>query len=71
MKTKDKKELANKTVVEIQKLIVEARTKIFTSRMDREQGKLTDLRIMSKTQDDIAKMLTALQIKRKTGEKND
>lgn len=71
MKTKDKKELLNKSVIEIQKLIVEARTKIFTSRMDREQGKLTDLRTMSKTQDDIAKMLTVLQIKRKIGEKNE
>lgn len=70
MKTKEKKELLEKSVADIQKLVKEARTKIFTNRMEKEQGKLTDLRVMSKTRHDIAKMLTVIQSKMKTGGKN-
>lgn len=70
MKTKEKKELLGKSVADIQKLVKEARTKIFTHRMEKEQGKLTDLRVMGKIRDDIARMLTVLQIKIKEGGKN-
>jgi ribosomal protein L29 len=70
MKTKEKKELLEKSVPEIKKLITEARTKIFTHKMDKEQGKLTDLRIIGKIRDDIARMLTVVQIKMKEGGKN-
>lgn len=71
MKTKEKKELLTKSVADIQKLVKDARTKLFTSRLDKEQGKLTDLRVMSKTRDDIAQMLTVLTVKMKTGGKNE
>ncbi|MBI2443041.1 MAG: 50S ribosomal protein L29 [Candidatus Levybacteria bacterium] len=70
MKTKEKKELHQKTVVELQKLVSDARIKLFSYKMEKDQGKLTDVRLMSKTRDDIAKLLTVLQIRKKEGGKH-
>lgn len=68
MKTKEKKELTQKTVAELHKLITDAKMKLFSYKMEKDQGKLKDVRLKSKTLDDIAKILTALQLKTKEGE---
>lgn len=68
MKTKEKKELAQKTVGELQKLITDAKMKLFSYKMEKDQGKLKDVRLKSKTLDEIAKILTAMQLKKEKGE---
>lgn len=67
MKSKDIKELHQKSVEELTKLLSETKTKLFSHKMEKEQGKLTDLRMMSKTRDDIAVILTILRSKQEGG----
>lgn len=65
MKIKEKKELQGKSVAELRKLIHDSKTKLFSYQMEKASGKLADLRIMSKTRDDIARAFTVLTAKMK------
>ncbi len=67
MKTKEKKELQQKTIQDLQKLLVEARSRLFSHKMEKAAGKLGDVRLLSKTRDDIAKLLTVYKMKQKEG----
>lgn len=70
MKTKDKKEFRQKTVSELEKLINDAKSRLFSHKMEKEVGKLSDVRLLGKTRDEIAILSTFLQIRRKEGGKN-
>ena len=70
MKTKDKKELQQKTIPELEKLIEGAKSRLFSYKMEKEVGKLTDVRLLGKTRDEIAVLATFLGIKQKEGGKH-
>ncbi|MDP3941419.1 MAG: 50S ribosomal protein L29 [bacterium] len=70
MKTKEKKELLQKSLLELEKLISDARARLFSHKMEKEVGKLSDVRLLGKTRDEIAILATIAQMKRKTGGKH-
>ncbi len=70
MKSKEKKELLEKSVEELSKMVAETRAKLASYRIEHGQGKLADKRVLSKTQDDIARMLTIMRVKAQKGENN-
>jgi ribosomal protein L29 len=65
MKTKEKKELQEKTRAELDKMLSDARQSLFSLRMEKEQGKLKNMASLSTTRKNIAIIMTALTKKQK------
>ena len=63
MNKKDKINVHDKEVTELQKMLKEAREILFTANMEHKQGKLKNTRGLSLQRDSIAKLLTVLKEK--------
>lgn len=63
MKTKEKKDLFNKTVPELKLLLKETRDSLFTFRMEHSKKKLKNTRSIFQKRKDIAKILTVIREK--------
>lgn len=61
MKKKEKQELKNKPVVELEKLAKEYREKLGNARFDFVNGKLQNVRTLREIRRDLARVLTVLQ----------
>jgi ribosomal protein L29 len=65
MKTQEKKELQTKTIPQLIKLVEEKRMSLLSLQMEKAQGKLQDVRKISRLRDDIARILTIINQKEK------
>lgn len=63
MKKKDKQGLREKSADELKTLLKEKRDKLFELRLDKEQNKLKNTRLLFLTRKEIAFILTAIQEK--------
>lgn len=63
MKTKEKKDLFNKTIPELKLLLKEAKDSLFGFRMEHSKKKLKNTRSIFQKRKDIAKILTVIREK--------
>lgn len=61
MKSKDKKELKTRTVVELKSMLKDAKDVLFSLKLEKEQNKLKDLRAIFHKRKEIARILTAIR----------
>jgi ribosomal protein L29 len=64
MKRNDIKELQTKDQSELKTLLKEKRESLFTSQLDHSLGKLTNTASLRMLKDDIARILTVLELKK-------
>lgn len=63
MKTKEKKELREKTIPELKTALREAREEIFSLKLQKAQKKLKNVRLLFEKRKDIARIQTILREK--------
>lgn len=63
MKRKEVRELKDKNLMELGKLLDETRNKLIKLRMEKRNEKMKNVRAIARTRDDIAKILTAIKEK--------
>jgi len=63
MKTKDRKELHNKTIKELTNLVKETKDAVVELKLDKIQNKLKNTSILSIKRKEIAQMLTIIRLK--------
>lgn len=63
MKTKDKKELYTKSIQELQNLLKEVKDELFRLKLEKEQNKLKNTRLIFLKRKDIARILTVISQK--------
>jgi len=63
MKRKEVKELKDKNLMELGKLLDETRNKLVKLRMEKRNEKMKNIRALARTRDDIAKILTTIKEK--------
>lgn len=70
MKTNEKKDLHNKTIADLQKLLNDNRKDLMNTRLDHTRGKLKNVRTISKLRKNIAQIGSILRGKELTNGKN-
>lgn len=63
MKRKEAKELKDKNLMELGKLLDEMRNKLVKLRMEKRNEKMKNIRALARIKDDIAKILTTIKEK--------
>jgi len=63
MKTREKKNLQEKTIAELTKMVTEAKDTLFENRLEFLQGKLKNTAALRKKRRDIAQLMSILQAK--------
>lgn len=70
MKTKEKKDLHTKSIVELRTMLKNAKDVIFTAKLEKSQNKLKNTRSLSLKRKEIAQILTIMKEKEIENEKN-
>lgn len=68
MKTKEVKELPNKTVVDLKKMLDELQMSVATTKLDLKLGRSKNTAILKEIKRDIARVMTVLKQKEGEGE---
>ncbi|MCD6225542.1 50S ribosomal protein L29 [bacterium] len=69
MKKKEKQELHQKSIAELRKILGEKSKELVKARVEKEQGKKKDVKIVAKIRDEIAVIKTIIREKELSGEK--
>ena len=70
MKTKEKKDLRTKSIVELRTMLKNAKNAIFTAKLEKSQNKLKNPRSLFLKRKEIAQILTIMKEKEIENEKN-
>lgn len=70
MKTKEKKDLRTKSIVELRTMLKNAKNAIFTAKLEKSQNKLKNPRSLFLKRKEIAQILTIMKEKEIKNEKN-
>lgn len=70
MKTKEKKDLRTKSIVELRTMLKNAKNAIFTAKLEKSQNKLKNTRSLSLKRKEIAQILTIMKEKEIENAKN-
>lgn len=70
MKTKEKKDLRTKSIVELRTMLKNAKDAVFTAKLEKSQNKLKNTRSLSLKRKEIAQILTIMKEKEIENAKN-
>jgi len=70
MKTKEKKDLRTKSIVELRTMLKNAKNAVFTAKLEKSQNKLKNTRSLSLKRKEIAQILTIMKEKEIENAKN-